>query len=199
MTKETWALPENSLCNRGGNFGGTVNVGASPEEQAGSGSAAAHALSMMPKNKITRLQVALMAGLTPELRGAAKRLPLERLVMPQGIRNPGDRARKRRHTPAQAARPLQKPICLSATRQGRENHSLRARSQSSAECRVKIRAHPRHQGRYAHRRARSHQRESTKSLAKRATTSSGTTANSHSASSGITPELSRTAKRFRLE
>lgn len=86
MTKETWTLPENSLCNRGGNFGGAVNVGVSPEEQAGGGSAEAHALSVLPKNRTTRLQIVLMAGLTMEFsrgrRGAKRRAGrrLQRLV-----------------------------------------------------------------------------------------------------------------------
>ena len=67
MTNETWALPENSLCSRGGSFAGTVDVGVSPEEQVGGGSAAAHAPSVMPRNRATKLQVVLMAGLTPKL------------------------------------------------------------------------------------------------------------------------------------
>jgi len=77
IPNETSALPENSLCSRGGSFGGTVDTGASPVGQLGSGSAAAHALSVMPRDRITKLRIALMAGLTPELSRVAKRLRLE--------------------------------------------------------------------------------------------------------------------------
>ena len=68
------------MCRRGGSFGGTVDAGTSPEKQLGGGSAAAQALSVMPRTGASKLQIALMAGLTPELSRPAKRVRLERIV-----------------------------------------------------------------------------------------------------------------------
>jgi hypothetical protein len=77
MTKETWALPKNSLCSLTGSFGGTIDTAESPEEQTGTGSVEEHAPRARPSIRAVKMRIILKAGLTPELSRAAKRLRLE--------------------------------------------------------------------------------------------------------------------------